>query len=78
MWFQEWKEANEDGSLLETLYKALDEVLNHKNYKTTPLHLQTSMLTLNSKFQVINLSECEVYSYDPNSDADPFIEKGAL
>ncbi|CAH1431393.1 unnamed protein product [Lactuca virosa] len=49
---KEWKEANEDGSLLETLYKALDEV--------------------------INLSECEVYSYDPNSDADPFIEKGAL
>lgn len=49
---KEWIEANEDGSLLETLYKALDEV--------------------------INLAECEVYSYDPNSDADPFIEKGAL
>ncbi|PWA89122.1 repressor of RNA polymerase III transcription [Artemisia annua] len=47
-----WAEANEDGSLLETLYKTLDEV--------------------------INLPECEVYSYDPNSDADPFIEKGAL
>lgn len=49
---KEWIQADEDGSLLETLYKALDEV--------------------------INLAECEVYSYDPNSDADPFIEKGAL
>lgn len=49
---KEWIKANEEGSLLETLYKALDEV--------------------------INLAECEVYSYDPNSDADPFIEKGAL
>ncbi|XP_076942112.1 uncharacterized protein LOC143611880, partial [Bidens hawaiensis] len=50
--FQVWNESDEDGSLLETLYKALD--------------------------QVINLAECEIYSYDPNSDADPFIEKGAL
>ncbi|KAK9063703.1 hypothetical protein SSX86_017575 [Deinandra increscens subsp. villosa] len=49
---KEWIEADEDGSLLETLYKTLDEV--------------------------INLAECEIYSYDPNSDADPFIEKGAL
>ncbi|KAD0410233.1 hypothetical protein R6Q59_030250 [Mikania micrantha] len=49
---KEWIKADEDGSLLETLYKALDES--------------------------INLAECEVYSYDPNSDADPFIEKGAL
>ncbi|KAK1416081.1 hypothetical protein QVD17_31869 [Tagetes erecta] len=49
---KEWKETDEDTSLLETLHKALDEV--------------------------INLAECEIYSYDPNSDADPFIEKGAL
>ncbi|KAJ0677829.1 putative repressor of RNA polymerase III transcription Maf1 [Helianthus annuus] len=47
-----WNETDEDGTLLETLYKTLDEV--------------------------INLADCEVYSYDPNSDADPFIEKGAL
>ncbi|MFS7959519.1 putative repressor of RNA polymerase III transcription Maf1 [Helianthus anomalus] len=49
---KEWTQTDEDGSLLETLYKALDEV--------------------------INLAECEIYSYDPNSDADPFIEKGDL
>ncbi|XP_071716047.1 uncharacterized protein [Rutidosis leptorrhynchoides] len=49
---KEWMETNEDSSLMETLFKALDEV--------------------------INLAECEVYSYDPNSDADPSIEKGSL
>ncbi|XP_071686336.1 uncharacterized protein [Rutidosis leptorrhynchoides] len=49
---KEWMETNEDGSLLETLYKALNEV--------------------------INLAECDIYIYDPNSDADPFIEKGSL
>lgn len=38
----------------------------------------TSLNDLILKYQVIDLAECEVYSYDPNSDADPFIEKGAL
>ncbi|KAJ6982056.1 hypothetical protein NC653_025228 [Populus alba x Populus x berolinensis] len=47
-----WIEENEGSSLLETLYKALDEV--------------------------VKLSECEIYSYDPDSDADPSLEKGAI
>ncbi|KNA26014.1 hypothetical protein SOVF_001270 [Spinacia oleracea] len=39
-------------SLLEDLYKALDEV--------------------------VKLSECEIYSYNPDSDADPFLQRGAI
>ncbi|CAI0447230.1 unnamed protein product, partial [Linum tenue] len=49
---KEWVEENGDTSLLEALYRALDEV--------------------------VNLPECEIYSYDPDSDADPFLEKGAI
>ncbi|KAJ7943050.1 Repressor of RNA polymerase III transcription, partial [Quillaja saponaria] len=49
---KEWTETNEGGSLLETLYKALDEVLK--------------------------LAECEIYSYDPDSDADLLVETGAI
>ncbi|XP_022760131.1 repressor of RNA polymerase III transcription maf1-like [Durio zibethinus] len=47
-----------DHSLLETVYKALDE----------------KYLVI----QVVKLSECEIYSYNPDSDADPFLEKGAI
>ncbi|PKI44286.1 repressor of RNA polymerase III transcription MAF1 homolog isoform X1 [Punica granatum] len=47
-----WIEVNGDGSLLQTLYEALDEV--------------------------VKLPECEIYSYNPNSDADPFAETGAI
>ncbi|OAY47220.1 repressor of RNA polymerase III transcription MAF1 homolog [Manihot esculenta] len=49
---KEWIKENEGGSLLETLFKALDEV--------------------------VKLAECEIYSYNPDSDADPFLEKGAI
>ncbi|KAE8685943.1 Detected protein of confused Function [Hibiscus syriacus] len=49
---KEWIEKYGDSSLLETLYKALDEV--------------------------VDLSECEIYSYNPDSDADPLLEKGAI
>ncbi|VVA35474.1 PREDICTED: repressor of [Prunus dulcis] len=49
---KEWTETNEGSSLLEALYKALDEV--------------------------VRLAECEVYSYVPDSDADPFLERGAV
>ncbi|XP_057765883.1 uncharacterized protein LOC130986469 [Salvia miltiorrhiza] len=50
---KEWLQENEGGSLLETLYKALDEV--------------------------VKLSECEIYSYNnPDADADPLLEKGAI
>ncbi|KAL4379664.1 hypothetical protein GQ457_02G006460 [Hibiscus cannabinus] len=49
---KEWIETYGGSSLLETLYKALDEV--------------------------VNLSECEIYSYNPDSDADPLLEKGAI
>ncbi|XP_044488005.1 repressor of RNA polymerase III transcription MAF1 homolog [Mangifera indica] len=49
---KEWAEADGDCSLLEALYKALDEV--------------------------VRLNDCEIYSYNPDSDADPFPEKGAI
>ncbi|KAB1206615.1 Coatomer subunit delta [Morella rubra] len=49
---QEWTETNGGSSLLEALYKALDEV--------------------------VKLAECEIYSYNPDSDADPFLERGAI
>ncbi|XP_050225617.1 uncharacterized protein LOC126675083 [Mercurialis annua] len=50
---KEWINENESSSsLLETIYKALDEV--------------------------VKLAECEIYSYVPDSDADPFLEKGAI
>ncbi|KAF6141563.1 hypothetical protein GIB67_041040 [Kingdonia uniflora] len=49
---KEWSEANEGSSLLENLYKALDEV--------------------------VKLGECEIYSYNPDSDGDPFLERGAI
>ncbi|KAF3432232.1 hypothetical protein FNV43_RR26971 [Rhamnella rubrinervis] len=49
---KEWAETNEGSSLLETLYKALDEV--------------------------VKLAECEIYSYSPDSDVDPFLERGAI
>ncbi|RVX12623.1 Repressor of RNA polymerase III transcription MAF1-like [Vitis vinifera] len=48
---KEWIEAN-GVSLLESLYKALDEV--------------------------VKLAECDIYSYNPDSDADPFLERGAI
>ncbi|KAK8631187.1 hypothetical protein V6N13_079946 [Hibiscus sabdariffa] len=48
----EWVETYGGSSLLETIYKALDEV--------------------------VKLSECEIYSYNPDSDVDPFLEKGAI
>ncbi|CAM8936407.1 unnamed protein product [Rhodiola kirilowii] len=48
---EEWSEGTE-GSLIEALKKALDEV--------------------------IKLSECEIYSYNPTADADPLIEKGSI
>nr|AKF43415.1 transcription regulator [Melianthus villosus] len=47
-----WAEANEGSPLLESLYKALDEV--------------------------VKISECEIYSYNPDSYVDPFLEKGAI
>ncbi|KAK9934641.1 hypothetical protein M0R45_021777 [Rubus argutus] len=49
---KEWTETNEGSSLLDTLYKALDEV--------------------------VGLAECEIYGYQPDSDADPFLDKGAV
>lgn len=49
---KEWLEDNEGAALMETLYKALDEV--------------------------VKLAECEIYSYNPEAEADPFLEKGAI
>ncbi|XP_074274935.1 uncharacterized protein LOC141598980 isoform X2 [Silene latifolia] len=47
-----WVESYGGSSLLEDLYKALDEV--------------------------VKLSECEIYSYNPDCDADPFLQRGAI
>ncbi|GMH15183.1 hypothetical protein Nepgr_017024 [Nepenthes gracilis] len=49
---KEWIEASDSSSLLEDLYKALDEV--------------------------IKLAECEIYSYNPDCDADPFVGRGVI
>ncbi|KAI5659471.1 hypothetical protein M9H77_28264 [Catharanthus roseus] len=49
---KEWVAANEGSPLLETLYKALDEV--------------------------VKVAECEIYSYNPEADADPFLERGSI
>ncbi|XP_019237304.1 PREDICTED: repressor of RNA polymerase III transcription MAF1 homolog isoform X2 [Nicotiana attenuata] len=49
---KEWLDANEGSPLLETLYKALDEV--------------------------VKVAECEIYTYNPEADADPFLERGAI
>ncbi|KAL8167290.1 hypothetical protein V2J09_008789, partial [Rumex salicifolius] len=47
-----WIEAKGGNSLLDDLYRPLDEV--------------------------IDLPECEMYSYNPDCDVDPFLEKGAI
>ncbi|XP_060214680.1 uncharacterized protein LOC132641643 isoform X1 [Lycium barbarum] len=49
---KEWLDTNEGSALLETLYKALDEV--------------------------VKVAECEIYTYNPKADADPFLERGAI
>lgn len=49
---KEWVETYGGCSLLDAVYKALDEV--------------------------VRLSDCEIYSYNPDSDADPFLEEGPL
>nr|AKF43417.1 transcription regulator [Monsonia marlothii] len=49
---KEWVETNGGNSLLEALYKTLDEV--------------------------VKLSECEIYSYNPDCDVDPFLERGSI
>nr|AKF43404.1 transcription regulator [California macrophylla] len=49
---KEWVETNGGNSLLEDLYKVLDEV--------------------------VRLSECEIYSYNPDCHVDPFLEKGSI
>lgn len=48
---KEWL-AESESPLLETLYKALDEV--------------------------VKLAESEIYSYSPEPEADPFLERGAI
>ncbi|XP_072961226.1 uncharacterized protein [Typha angustifolia] len=49
---RQWVVANEGSSLLESMTKAIDEV--------------------------IKIKECEIYSYNPDFDGDPFLEKGAI
>uniref|UniRef100_A0A453DVF5 Repressor of RNA polymerase III transcription n=2 Tax=Aegilops tauschii subsp. strangulata TaxID=200361 RepID=A0A453DVF5_AEGTS len=49
---QLWAARNEGSSLLDSMTKAIDEV--------------------------IKIRECDIYSYNPDSDGDPFLEKGAI
>ncbi|XP_017697089.2 repressor of RNA polymerase III transcription MAF1 homolog isoform X3 [Phoenix dactylifera] len=49
---REWALVHGGSSLLESMTKAIDEV--------------------------VKLSECEIYSYNPDFDGDPFLEKGAI
>ncbi|PWZ57902.1 Glycine cleavage system H protein 2, mitochondrial [Zea mays] len=48
----QWAATNEGSSLLDSMTKAIDEV--------------------------IKIKECDIYSYNPDSDADPVLEKGAI
>lgn len=75
---QAWIEENEGSSLLETLYKALDEVSLLKKPNACCTKRQCCESCDNIVVQVVKLSECEIYSYDPDSDADPSLEKGAM
>ncbi|KAG5236844.1 repressor of RNA polymerase III transcription MAF [Salix suchowensis] len=70
-----WIEENEGISLVETLYKALDEVSFLRKPKASCTKRQCCDDIV---VQVVKLSECEIYSYDPDSDADPSLEKGAI
>ncbi|AQK72323.1 transcription regulator [Zea mays] len=49
---RQWAATNEGSSLLDSMTKAIDEV--------------------------IKIKECDIYSYNPDSDADPVLEKGAI
>jgi hypothetical protein len=35
-------------------------------------------LYLYTVLQVIKIRECDIYSYNPDSDGDPVLEKGAM
>lgn len=49
---KEWAMINGDSSLLESMSKAIDEV--------------------------VRLPECEIYSYNPDSEGDPLLEEGSI
>ncbi|KAK8462536.1 hypothetical protein SEVIR_1G223800v4 [Setaria viridis] len=49
---RQWAATNEGSSLLDSMTKAIDEV--------------------------IKIRECDIYSYNPDSDGDPVQEKGAI
>ncbi|KAG2652058.1 hypothetical protein PVAP13_1NG330600 [Panicum virgatum] len=49
---RQWAATNEGSSLLDSMTKAIDEV--------------------------IKIRECDIYSYNPDSDGDPVQEKGAM
>ena len=75
---QDWLDANEGSALLETLYKALDEVryffINIKRRQRGNMVKLLNLLAV----QVVKVAECELYTYNPEADADPFLEKGAM
>ncbi|KAF3659426.1 putative tetratricopeptide repeat protein 5-like [Capsicum annuum] len=74
---KEWLDTNEGSPLLENLYKTLDEVryfIDIKRGQKTNMVKLLNVLAM----QVVKVAECEIYTYNPEADADPFLERGAI
>jgi hypothetical protein len=52
--------------------KAIDEVNIHLLFGLRVV------VCLHPVLQVIKIRECDIYSYNPDSDGDPVLEKGAM
>lgn len=74
---QEWLDTNEGSPLLENLYKTLDEVRYFIDIKRGQKTNMVKLLNLLA-MQVVKVAECEIYTYNPEADADPFLERGAM
>ncbi|KAL8538520.1 hypothetical protein ACS0TY_000509 [Phlomoides rotata] len=80
---KEWAKENEGSSLVETLYKALDEIsstllMKNQGAEGNIYHIKSIWGFTSLLLQVVKLVECEIYSYNPEAEADPFVEKGAI
>ncbi|XP_056683296.1 uncharacterized protein [Spinacia oleracea] len=64
-------------------------VTDRKSKRTTLMQIQNetisaakavraNILPQKQKKRVVKLSECEIYSYNADSDADPFLQRGAI
>lgn len=69
--------ANEGSSLLDSTAKAIDEVT------VFPFGIVSEIVSADHIWylmviQVVKLAECEIYSYNPDAEDDPLLEKGAM